>query len=222
MNLERSFLTTALACLAVSGCSSSTAPATGSNDGGGGGSSDSGVSWDPSGSAAPPNVPASNAQTPPTNGAAVRAWLEAGSYKTWHCEPAPHASRSPSPHNMNRICANDLSSAYAAADGGAGERPEGTAAVKELYDATGTTIRGYAVYLKAAATSSGGASWYWYESDPTVPASIRDSMDVIADGFGGSGGGPNGICVSCHSAAGSNAAHTPTPGSSDFVYTQVQ
>lgn len=222
MILERSFLSTALACLVVCGCSSSNAPAASSNDGGGGGGSDSGPSWDPSGSAPAPNVPASNAQTPPTNGADVRTWLQAGSYKAWHCEPAPHASRSPSPHNMNRICSNDLSSAYAAVDGGTGERPEGTAAVKELYDSTGTTIRGYAVYLKAAATSAGGANWYWYESDPTVPASNRDSMNVVADGFGGSGGGPNGICVSCHSVAGADAAHTPTPGSSDFVYTQVQ
>ncbi len=223
MNLERPFLSGALACLVVSGCSSSTTPATSTGDGGGGGGGgDSGASWDPSGSAPPANVPASGDQTPPTTGAAVRTWLAAGSYKAWHCEPAPHASRSPSPHNMNRICSNDLASAYVAADGGAVERPEGTAAVKELYDATGTAIRGYAVYLKAGATSAGGANWYWYESDPTVPASTRDSMDVLADGFGGSGGGPNGICVSCHSAAGSNAMHTPTPGSSDFVYTQVQ
>ena len=59
-------------------------------------------------------------------------------------------------------------------------------------------------------------------SDPLVPASIRDSQNVVADGFGASGAGPNGVCVSCHAAAGSDAAHTPTVGSSDFVYTQVQ
>ena len=230
-----------VASLAVAACSSSSTTATANPDGGSQSVKDSGspivqdsgstmaedssaeasAPWDPSGSPPPPNVPPTGAQTPPTNGAAVRTWLAAGSYKSWHCEQAPHASRSPSPHQMNRICSNDLASSYVPADGGSGERPEGTAAVKELYDTTGTTIRGYAVYLKAAATSEGGANWYWYESDPTVPASTRDSMNVLADGFGGSGGGPKGICVGCHTAAGSDVAHTPTPGSSDFVYTQV-
>lgn len=226
MNFERLAVNVAaLASLFVAACSSSSGTPTENTDGGtpsdGGTQSDAATPWDPSGSAAPPNVPASDAQTPPTNGAAVRAWLQAGSYKTWHCESAPHASRDPSPHNMNRICSNDLASAFAAGDGGTGERPAGTAAVKELYDANGTNIRGYAVYLKAAATTNGGANWYWYESDPTVPAAIRDAQNVLADGFGGSGGGPKGICVGCHAGAGSNPMHTPTPGASDFVYTQV-
>ena len=119
-------------------------------------------SWDASGSPAPSGIPASSAQIPPTDGASVRAWLQSGSYLTWHCESAVHESRSPSPHGMNRICSNDLASGFNP-DAGATERPQGTAAVKELHDATGTTIIGYAVYLKAEPTSDGGASWYWYD-----------------------------------------------------------
>jgi hypothetical protein len=216
MNTSRNSAVVGLfvACLAVYACSSSS----GSPDGGEPIDAGGTVAFDPSGSAAPANVPPPGPQTPPTDGADVRAWLDAGYYKSWHCEPAPHASRSPSPHNMNRICSNDLTSSF---DGGAGERPEGSAGVKELYDATGTNIRGYAVYLKGAMTSNGGANWYWYESDPTVPASIRDSKDVLADGWGGSGAGPKALCVACHMAAGSDAAHTPSPGGSDEVYTQV-
>jgi cytochrome c553 len=125
-----------------------------------------------------------------------------------------HAARSPSPHGMNRICSNDLASGFS----GTGERPEGTAAVKELYDSTGTTIVGHSVYLKAAATSAGGANWYWYEK---MPLTAGGAATVIADGYGDSGTAKS-VCVACHAAAGSDAAHTPSPGSSDEVYTQVK
>jgi hypothetical protein len=149
------------------------------------------------------------AQTPPaTNGTDVEAWLTAGSYKTWHCEAAPHAARSPSPHGTNRICSNDLTSGFS----GTGERPVGSASVKELYDGTGKTIVGYAVYLKTKAASDGGNTWYWYERVP---------QSVLADGFGDTTA-PKQVCVSCHGAAGSDAAHTPSPGSGDQVYTQVK
>ncbi len=48
-------------------------------------------------------------QTPPSSGRVdLEVWLTAGHYRSWHCEPAPHASRSPSPHGVNRICSNDL------------------------------------------------------------------------------------------------------------------
>jgi hypothetical protein len=84
-----------------------------------------------------------DAQTPPTTGHdAIETWLTAGSYKQWHCEQAVHAPRSPSPHvNMNKICSNTLLSGAPAGV----EYPVGAAAVKELYDAAGTTINGYAV-----------------------------------------------------------------------------
>jgi hypothetical protein len=150
---------------------------------------------------------AASAELPPTSGAAVDSWIAGGAYKKWNCEAAPHASRSPSPHGTNRICTNDLVSDFA----GTGERPKGSAAVKEIYDGDGK-INGYAVYLKTEDTSAAGANWYWYER-------IGDS--VAADGLGTSGVAKT-ACVGCHTAAGIDEAHTPTPGGSDFVYTPVK
>ncbi len=150
------------------------------------------------------------AQTPPMGAAEVEAWLAAGSYKSWHCESAAHAARAPSPHGFNRICSNDLIASEAA---GTGAWPRGAAAVKELYaSASGGAPTGYAVYLKTADDSQGGASWYWYE---------RIDTNTVADGLGGDGP-PKTICVACHGAAGSDAAHTPSLGGRDQVYTAVQ
>lgn len=176
----------------------------------------------PSGTSGTSGTPAGtlsvNAQTPPTTGGtAVEAWIKDGSYKSWKCEPAVHASRSPSPHGMNRICSNDLTAAFT----GAGERPLGSAGVKELYDATGKEIVGVAVYVKTKATSDGGSSWYWYERVPLASAAPHDAKGVVADGLGASGPAKD-ICVGCHAGAGSDAAHTPTPGALDQVYTQVK
>ncbi|MFO0675798.1 MAG: hypothetical protein U0169_04650 [Polyangiaceae bacterium] len=150
-------------------------------------------------------------ETPPTNGPELETWLAAGHYKSWACEPAPHASRRPSAHAINRICSNALVASFT----GTGERPAGSAGVKELYDATGTDVVGYAVYLKTKPTSAGGANWYWYErlsKDAKTP--YADGLGVLPD--------VNSKCVSCHEGAGSDAAHTPTPGASDQVYTQVK
>src|SRR4051794_34909359 len=83
-------------------------------------------------------------QTPPMGAELVEAWLEQGAYKTWRCEPAVHASRSPSPHGFNRICSNELIANMAT---GTSSWPRGAAAVKELYASLdGTQPIGYAVY----------------------------------------------------------------------------
>lgn len=155
-------------------------------------------------------------QTPPTTGHdAIETWLTAASYKSWHCEQAPHAPRSPSPHlTMNRICSNNLLSTFA----GTGEYPVGSAAVKELYDSAGTNLNGYAVYVhtKAGKTSD---TFYWYERVPPSSTAPHDSVtNVVADGFGGGMAAPETICVSCHKATGSDAAHS----GHDYVYTQVK
>jgi hypothetical protein len=161
----------------------------------------------------------SNDQTPPTGRTAVEAWLSDGFYKTWAAEPAIHASRSPSPHGFNRIYSNNLLAQNA---GGTGAWPKGTAAVKELYaSATATTPVGYAVYLKQADDSANGANWYWYERVPADSEAPHDGNGVVADGTGGSGPARD-ICVGCHAGAGSDPAHTPTPGGRDQVYTPVR
>jgi hypothetical protein len=169
---------------------------------------------------------AGTSQVPPTGGTNVEAWLAKGYYKQWSCEPAVHASRSPSVHNFNRICSND---AIASNASGTGDWPVGAAAVKELYqEQTDTTPVGYAVYSKmdadaADSATADGADWYWYERVPLTglqSGAPHDSSGVVADGPGTSGPALT-ICVSCHGAAGSDSAHTPSPGGRDFVYTPV-
>ncbi len=148
-------------------------------------------------------------QTPAIGATAVEAWLAEAHYEAWACESAVHAAREPSPHGFNRICSNDLIAANAT---GSGAWPEGSAGVKELYASLdATTPIGFAVYLKQDADSANGANWYWYE---------RIGSDVIADGTGGSGAARD-ICVGCHVGAGIDAAHTPSPGARDQVYSPV-
>jgi len=161
----------------------------------------------------------SDDQTPPTSGRTdIEPWLTAASYKTWACEPAVHAARSPSPHGFNRICSNDV---IAGATAGTTAWPKGAAAVKEIYASlTATTPTGYAVYLKTDADSAAGANWYWYERVPADSEAPHDTNGTVADGKGGSGT-PKSICVGCHTAAGMDAAHTPSTGGRDQVYTPV-
>ena len=141
------------------------------------------------------------AQAPPTTGAAdVDAWLAKGFYTTWHCEPAAHAARSPSPHGSNRICSNDLLSSA-----GAGEFPVDAAAVKELID--GADVVGHTVYRHVRAGTTGD-TWFWYE---------KSHGSVFAVGLGDMGS-PHDSCVGCHQYAGRDSSHS----GHDFVYTQVQ
>jgi hypothetical protein len=157
-------------------------------------------------------------QTPPRGAKAIEAWLRTGSYKDWQCEDKTHPSRSPSPHGFNRICSNDVIAEKASADG---DWPEGAAAVKELFAAEEDAEPiGYAVYLKVKPDSANGANWYWYERVPLDSAAPHDAQGVVADGLGDTGPAQS-ICVGCHNAAGSDSAHTPTPGGRDQVYTPV-
>ena len=155
---------------------------------------------------------------PPMGASAVESWLAAGSYKKWRCENAVHASRDPSPHGFNRICSNSEISGTA---NGTAPWPVEASAVKELYATIdGTTPVGYAVYLKTKADSAAGANWYWYERVPLDSKAPHDAAGVVADGMGTAGPAMT-ICVGCHNAAGSDAAHTPSAGGRDQVYTPV-
>jgi cytochrome c553 len=157
-------------------------------------------------------------QTPPIGGSLVESWLAAGWYKLWSSEPAIHGARSPSPHGFDRVYSNDVINANAT---GTGAWPLGAAAVKELYGSlTDTTPVGYAVYLKTQANSAAGANWYFYERVPLSSTAPHDANGVVADGLGGTGTAMS-ICVACHAAAGSDAAHTPSVGGRDEVYTPV-
>jgi hypothetical protein len=150
---------------------------------------------------------------------AVEAWLAKGDYMHWQCEPAVHEARSPSPHGFNRICSN---AAIAEMATKTSNWPKNAAAVKELYtSATQAKPAGYAVYLKTEADSADGANWYWYERVPLDNPAPHDSAGVVADALGADGPAQS-ICVGCHAAAGSDAAHTPSAGGRDQVYTPVE
>lgn len=165
------------------------------------------------GSSTTDDGPEDATQVPPTTGkVAMREWLAAGHYKQWVCEADAHdATIGVSPHGKQRICSNDALAAH-----GDGEYPVGASAVKELYDAEGASIIGYAVYRHVKAGTDGG-SWYWYEEVPADHPAPHDKDGIVADGLGDAGPAMS-VCVSCHQAAGSDAAH---PGH-DFVYVQVQ
>lgn len=151
-------------------------------------------------------------QTPPQGEVNVKAWLAKNYYKSWHCESAPSPMTVPvSPHAQRRVCTND-----ALATATTKPWPVGAAAVKELYGEDGGGIIGYAVYLKTADdATAGGAAWYWYEDDPVY----NPPGGVVADGLGTGTSSAATICVSCHSAAGSDT--TMHAGAGDQVYVRV-
>jgi len=129
---------------------------------------------------ATPTPPGSDSQIPPTEAAALVAWLEAGSYLGWQAESAPHASAGPHFGIVRTFVNNAL---FDSLSGDHPQHPGGAAAVKELYG-SGTTVRGWAVMLKLQDDSNAGRGWYWYER------------------FNGSGSGAigNRVCTGCHSA----------------------
>ena len=143
-------------------------------------------------------MPVSQAQpgdVPPTESAALLKWLQAGSYKKWPRESAPH--RSMGPHTtlvvayLNPVLDKSLAAKAAA-------HPKGAAAVKELLDANGK-LSGWAVSVKTAADSSGGKGWYWYEILGTTP-----SGNVVAQASGAP------VCSACH-ATGRDFVLIPHP-----------
>jgi hypothetical protein len=131
----------------------------------------------------PYNDNLTDSQLPARGGDATKAWIANGYYRQWHCEPAAHPGRPPSPHGSNRICSNDKLSAST------GPLPMGVASVKEIY--TGSQISGYAVYRKDE-----DEGWYWFESS----GSKVTVADHNVDG-----------CVSCHSHAPHELAFTIVP-----------
>ena len=203
-DLQMLLATAAIAgALSLSGCSSTTSNDTGGQAGcpseqaGCPASAEAGTTQPTSSNAGTVDLPATGTD------AEVRAWLGQKSYATgtWKCESAPHDARSPSPHGKNRICSNATLSAH-----GAGAFPVGAAAVKELYDETGATVVGHAIYRKVK--EGAGEAFYWWEDN---------GGSTVANGNGDDGAAKS-ICVGCHAGAGSDAKHS----GHDLVYTQVK
>lgn len=130
----------------------------------------------------------------PPEGTALLSFLQGNSYAQFPAESAVRAPTVPSPHGRVRVFLNTTLDQSLNANNAA--HPVGSAAVKELYDATGTTRTGWAVSVKTQADSNGGQGWYWYE--------IINNR-VIADGNGLPG------CANCHQSSGQDFVSTLYP-----------
>jgi hypothetical protein len=128
--------------------------------------------------AGPPDAGDPVEQLPPQGKRAADAWLAAGHYKKWKCEPMKMNPRPLGVHGPNRVCSNALLSGHV----GPGPYPVGAAAVKEIF--YGNRVGNYAIAVKIKDGTT-GASWYWYE-----PGDL--------EGVGAPG------CVGCHSRAAQN------------------
>jgi hypothetical protein len=130
-------------------------------------------------------------QIPPTNGAELEVWLEAGEYLEWPAESGVHDSTGPHFGGV-RTFVNDA--LYGSLDANATAHPEGAAAVKELYGAGGTVL-GWSVMVKVQADSAGGDGWYWSE---------RYQGNVYGEGTG------DPSCTGCH-GGGNDYVLSPFP-----------
>ncbi len=132
-------------------------------------------------------------ELPPRDSAEhLEAWLLAGSYKTWAAESGVHPSTGPHGGNV-RTFVNAVALASLAAKNP--EHPQDAATVKELYGASLDQVVGYAVTVKTAPDSQGGATWYWYE---------RIDATTYGDDLG------VGLCTGCH-GGGADYILTPFP-----------
>lgn len=119
----------------------------------------------------------------PTEAEALLAFLQAGAYRDFPHESAPHPSQGPHGSVQTYLDPTLAGSLEA----GAATHPVGAAAVKELYQ--GGELSGWAVYVKTQADSDGGNGFYWYEVFSTT-----DPTRIGADGVGVP------LCVGCHQA----------------------
>ena len=125
----------------------------------------------------------------PTEAAALKAYLMAGTYTTLKAEPAIHDSTGP--HGRVRTYFNAALAASVAS--GSTNHPVGAASVKELFG-TADAMIGWAVLVKTDAVSDKGKGFYWYEI-------INGSVVVNGKGVG--------LCTGCHDK-GKDLVLTPT------------
>jgi hypothetical protein len=155
------------------------------------------------GCVAPGSAAVDDSLPPVTSAAAVEAWLATGSYLTWQCEAAPHASRDPRHQVQSRVCNNR---ALASTPGDAAEVAVDAASVRELWNLAGTELVGLALNRHTRA-GAGADTWFWYERAFDAPALLGWPI----------AGAPPATCSGCHATAGRGA----NPGRS-FVFTLVQ
>ena len=130
--------------------------------------------------------------TVPTDADALFVYLQEGGYKEFAHEEERHTSTGPHPDPQVRethtVIAFFNSGLDASLKAGNEAHPEGSAAVKEFYDADGE-LSGWAVSVKTQAESATGQGWYWYEV-----TSVTDGSSPVAAGNGVA------LCWGCHAS----------------------
>jgi hypothetical protein len=149
--------------------------------GGGAGGSAGGAGQAGAGQAGAGQAGAGGAELPPTEAAALLAYLQAGSYLGFASESQVHPSTGPHGGSGVRTFVN--AALLGSLTAGSPEHPAGAAAVKELH--SGGKLSGWAVEVKTQSSSEGGAGWYWYEILATQGEPLIAAQ------------GPN-FCASCH------------------------
>lgn len=115
----------------------------------------------------------------------VAAFVRSGAYRSWHAEPAPHATRGPHGTRVRTFINDALFDSLAAK---ASSHPPGASAVKELF--SGDSVTGWAVDTKAS-----DGVWEYFEGfEPTL-----DQYRFR---------GPGNLCANCH-ASGVDSVLTP-------------
>ncbi len=115
------------------------------------------------------------------------SYLQAGSYKNLAAkESGRHPTRGPHTKFGWPVRVFLGPKLDASLKAGNTSHPAGSAAVKEMYDASGK-LQGWAVMVKTAADSGGGKGWFWYEVTSTT-----DGSKPVAAGNGVP------LCFGCH------------------------
>ena len=115
------------------------------------------------------------------------SYLRAGSYKNLAAkESGRHPTRGPHTKVGWPVRVFLGPKLDASLKAGNASHPTGSAAVKEMYDASGK-LQGWAVMVKTAADSGGGKGWFWYEVTSTT-----DGSKPVAAGNGVP------LCFGCH------------------------
>jgi|CXWL01.1.fsa_nt_gi hypothetical protein len=123
----------------------------------------------------------------------IRAYVTSNAFRSWVAEPAVRDSTQDSPHGKVRVFFNKAS--YEALQANRSSLPVGAMIVKDLLQADGVMLAGYAVMVKSTESS-----WTWWEAF----ASNLDTPAVFAV--------DTPTCRGCHSQAGNkDQVRTPIP-----------
>lgn len=122
----------------------------------------------------------------PTNTEALLSWLQAGEYKNWASESAPHASENHmwpegGPEGRPDVLTYMNEPLTRSLDSGDGAHPVGSAAVKEHYVTDGDEVMMWTVMVKLEADSGDGEGWYWAMGNPMGVMEPADPVSRCAD-----------------------------------------